>query len=153
MKSIRLTILLLCGLAVAAWPSIASAQNYSIDWHSIDAGGGTSSGGAFTLAGTIGEPESILMSGGSYSLEGGFWAILSVVTNPGEPFLRVMLTGTNTVVVAWPVAFSAYSLQQTADLNSAAWSNASQVPVVVGEENQVVLPLNPGNTFFRLKSQ
>ena len=35
----------------------ARAQDYTIPWHTIDAGGGTSSGGGYTLSGTIGQHD------------------------------------------------------------------------------------------------
>ena len=54
--------------------STAQAQVYTIPWHTIDGGGGSSSGGNFALQGTIGQhdagPE---MTGGNYSVTGGYW--------------------------------------------------------------------------------
>ena len=48
--------------------------DYSIDWFTIDGGGGTSSGGAYTLIGTIGQHDAGYSEGGQYELLGGFWA-------------------------------------------------------------------------------
>lgn len=47
---------------------------YTIDWYTID-GGGTSfsTGGPYSLGGTIGQPDAGLMGGGSFTLVGGFW--------------------------------------------------------------------------------
>jgi len=53
--------------------SLALAD-YDLSWHTIDGGGGTSSGDAFTLSGTIGQPDAGSMSGGDFTLVGGFWA-------------------------------------------------------------------------------
>jgi hypothetical protein len=47
----------------------------SIDWSTIDGGGGMMSGGAFALTGTIGQPDAGAMSGGTFSLTGGFWSV------------------------------------------------------------------------------
>jgi len=59
----------------AALTEPAAGQVFSIPWHTIDGGGGTSSGGSFTLSGTIGQHDAGgPMTGGSYSLTGGFWA-------------------------------------------------------------------------------
>lgn len=75
----RLTMVLVSGLAFGA--QAASAQNYSIPWHTIDCGGGTSTGGAFTLSGTVGQHDAGgPMTGGAFSLTGGFWA-----ADLGEP--------------------------------------------------------------------
>jgi hypothetical protein len=45
-----------------------------LDWYTIDGGGGTSSGGDYSLSGTIGQPDAGGMSGGDYDLSGGFWS-------------------------------------------------------------------------------
>jgi len=52
----------------------ASAQPYEIEWYTIDGGGGTSSGGSYTLSGTIGQHDaSTPLSGGQFTLSPGFW--------------------------------------------------------------------------------
>ncbi len=68
----HLVVVILAVLALAA--SAASAQ-LSLPWYTIDGGGGTSTGGTFTLSGTIGQPDAGgPMTGGTFSLTGGFWA-------------------------------------------------------------------------------
>ena len=52
--------------------SLPATADYAIDWSSIDSGGGMSSGGNYTLVGTIGQPDAGEMSGGDYFLVGGF---------------------------------------------------------------------------------
>ena len=61
-------------VAVLCGGAAAYAQPYSINWYTIDGGGGTSTGGAYTLSGTIGQPDAGTMTGGVYTLAGGFWA-------------------------------------------------------------------------------
>lgn len=58
-------------LLLASAPALAQP---SIPWSTIDGGGGTSSGGSFTLQGTIGQPDAGTMAGGSFSISGGFWS-------------------------------------------------------------------------------
>jgi hypothetical protein len=53
-----------------------SAAPFTLDWWSVDGGGGTSSGGAYTLSGTIGQVDAATARGGDYALAGGFWARL-----------------------------------------------------------------------------
>lgn len=55
--------------------AITHAQSYTITWGTVDGGGGTSTGGGYTLSGTIGQPDAGGLSGGSYTLIGGFWGI------------------------------------------------------------------------------
>ncbi len=50
-----------------------SYADYSIEWYTIDGGGGTSTGGPYQLAGTIGQPDADYSGGGQYELLGGFW--------------------------------------------------------------------------------
>jgi len=62
-----------------ALPAMAVAQP-SINWYTIDGGGGTSTGGSFTISGTIGQPDAgAPMTGGSFTLTGGFWAGITTV--------------------------------------------------------------------------
>ncbi len=48
---------------------------YDISWWTIDGGGDSSSGGTYTLSGTIGQPDTGRMTGGTYTLTGGFWSV------------------------------------------------------------------------------
>jgi len=144
----RLFAVLLLAAAVTA----AKGQNYSINWYSIDGGGGTSTGGVYTVSGTIGQPDAGLMSGGNYTLQGGFWGIIAAIQTPGAPSLRVVLTTTNTVVVSWPNPSTGFNLQQNLDLGTPAWASVTNTPAVVGNELQVIVAPPPGNRFFRLKS-
>src|SRR6266446_6003750 len=116
--------------------SNASAQSYSIDWFTIDGGGGTSTGGVYTVSGTIGQPDAGHMSGGNFTIDGGFWGIIAAIQTPGSPLLRVVLTSTNTVIVAWPVASTGFSLQENASLGTTNWSNVTNTVSVVGPEKQ-----------------
>ena len=58
----------------AALSPASSGGSYTLDWSTIDGGGGTSSSGSLTLSGTIGQPDAGIASGGAYTLSGGFWA-------------------------------------------------------------------------------
>jgi hypothetical protein len=68
--------LVLLGLIVSS-----SRGQYEISWYTIDGGGGVSSGGDFSLTGTIGQPDATYSRGGNYELLGGFW--------PGGPLCFV----------------------------------------------------------------
>ncbi|HXT13733.1 MAG TPA: hypothetical protein VN873_19440 [Candidatus Angelobacter sp.] len=147
-----LVISLLAGSALALSASSLCAQNYSIDWYKIAGGGGTSSNGQYTVSGTIGQHDAGgPMTGGNYSLTGGFWSLLSVVQTVGSPTLRIFLTSSNTAVVAWPASSTGFTLQMSSNLTG-SWSTAG-TPIVVGSENQVVISPPTGREFFRLSSQ
>jgi len=146
--SARLWFLAFCAIGMSA----LEAQNFSIDWFTIDGGGGTSTGGVYAVSGTIGQPDAGFMSGGNYTLTGGFWSIIAAIQTPGAPLLRVFLTGTNTVGVAWPAPSAGFSLQQNNLLATTNWVGVTNVPIVVGGENQVIISSPAGNNYFRLKS-
>ena len=51
----------------------SSGGDYTLDWYTIEGGGGSSTGGGYSLSGTIGQPDAGALSGGNYGLSGGFW--------------------------------------------------------------------------------
>ena len=125
-------------------------QNYSIAWYKISGGGGTSSNGQYVLSGTIGQQDaSGPLAGGTYSLTGGFWAIYAIQT-PGSPLLRLFLTATNSVVLAWPAPSTGFHLQQNPDIRSSNWSGVTNAVNVVNGENHVTISPPLGNRFYRL---
>jgi hypothetical protein len=143
-------ILAATALISLASPNSTRAQVFSIDWYKVAGGGGTSTGGVYSLSGTIGQHDAGgPMTGGSYSLTGGFWALYAVQT-PGAPVLHIFLTGTNTAVVAWPAPSTGYVLQQNTNLVSTAWLGVTNSVNAVGSENQVIISPPAGNRFFRL---
>ena len=76
MKKQRMTILLLGAAALGVRVIVAVAVDpvYDLTWHTIDGGGVMrSTGGNFELSGTIGQPDAGAMSGGNFTLTGGFW--------------------------------------------------------------------------------
>jgi hypothetical protein len=62
-------------LLLAGLVSTSLAEDYSIDWYEIAGGGGASTGGMYSVSGTIGQPDAGSMSGDSFALEGGFWVV------------------------------------------------------------------------------
>jgi hypothetical protein len=69
-NSLHVPFLVLFLTALALPPP---SHKFSIDWYTIDGGGGISSGGGFEVAGTIGQHDAGTLSGGSFKAEGGFW--------------------------------------------------------------------------------
>ena len=72
----RIAVALAIATALAALHAQAHSTGgpYAIERHTIDGGGGRSSGGAYVLDGTVGQPDAAREStGGTYALSGGFW--------------------------------------------------------------------------------
>jgi hypothetical protein len=132
-------------------PTLCFAQQFSIPWYSITGGGGTSASGPFTLTGSIGQPAiGLSMSGGNFSLTGGFWSIIAAVQTAGAPTLTITVTGPGTAVISWPASSSGYVLQQNSALGTSDWANVTTTVTVVGGQNEVTVSTQPGNNFFRL---
>src|SRR3954470_4885466 len=93
----------LVALALALVAGSAAAQNYRIAWYTIDGGGGTSSGGPYTLSGTIGQPDAGVHTGGPDTLAGGLWGA-DGVRQVGAPTLYIRPAGPGQpgqVTVSW----------------------------------------------------
>ena len=127
------------------------AQSYSIDWHKVAGGGGTSTGGVYSVSGTIGQPDAGVLSGGNYSLVGGFWGIIAAVQTPGAPALTITRTATNAVVVSWPYPSTGFSLQQNPDLKTTSWTSPPQTVNSNSTLNWIVVNPPLGNLYYRLR--
>ena len=54
--------------------ALASPEAFDLSRWTVDGGGGESEGGGYALIGTIGQPDvGYQMTGGDYTLVGGFW--------------------------------------------------------------------------------
>ncbi len=127
-----------------------SAQNYSIDWYKVAGGGGTSTNGQYAVSGTIGQHDAGgPMSGGNYSITGGFWALISVVQTPGAPPLNISRSG-NTVTVFWQ-NITGWNLQQNNNLATpAGWTANTYTITTNNGTNSITITSPAGNLFFRL---
>lgn len=63
-----------------------AAPGFDMSWNTLDGGGVTfASGGDFDLGGTIGQPDTDYLSGGGFTLAGGFWGrVASPPDCPGD---------------------------------------------------------------------
>jgi hypothetical protein len=132
----------LSGLVVAVLG--LQAQTYSIDWSTIDGGGGRSVGGGYILEGTIGQPDAgPVLTGGGYELRGGFWPGLIVVGPGHAPRLFIQVVG-GEVQVFWAPETPGIMLEMTDDLTHGEWiPGPLGNPVVVGPEVE--------SRFYRLR--
>jgi hypothetical protein len=141
MKTILLSILLFC--------SAASAQNFSIDWFTVDGGGGASAAGGFSVSGTIGQPDAGFMSGGGYAVVGGFWSFAATET------LSLAVSNSPTgVVVYWDRPAYNWVLDESPVLVTSPPHPWTMVPFPY-ETNAthilVTIPGPVGNKFYRLR--
>jgi hypothetical protein len=122
------------------------AQPYYIDWHTIDGGGGTSTGGVYSVSGTIGQPDASTtpMTNGQYAVTGGFWSLYAIQT-PGAPVLTIVPAGPGQATVSWAPNTPGFVLQQSLSLSLANWTNSPS-----GSTNPINIPAAGGAKFYRL---
>ncbi|MFH1107874.1 MAG: dockerin type I domain-containing protein [Planctomycetota bacterium] len=73
-QRIRMLMLAAAALGAPVILAVAGGPTYDLTWRTIDGGGVMrSTGGDFELSGTIGQPDAGAMSGGNFTLTGGFW--------------------------------------------------------------------------------
>jgi len=136
--------------AVLLAPSLLFAQQYSIDWYNIAGGGGTSTNAACQVTGTLGQPDADgALTGGGYSLTGGYWSLISSVATPGAPNLTITRAGTR-VIVSWP-ATGNYTLQQNGKLAiQSGWITSGYTVSTANGTNSITIKSPAGSWYFRL---
>ncbi len=113
------------------------------------AGSGTSTGGVYSVSGTIGQPDAGTLRGGGYTLSGGFWGIVVAVQSPGVPLLSVERLG-GTVRVFWPKPATDFVLDQSLTATG-AWSQVSFPYTTNAADISITVPSPAGNKFYRLR--
>ena len=128
---------------------------FSIDWSTVDGGGGTSRGAMYCVSGTIGQPDAGGMKSENFSLVGGFGALPMAVQTTGAPLLSIeQLAGG--LRVFWPATATGFVLEESLALASSPpapmWS---PVAAAAYETNVthifVMVPMPIGSKFYRLR--
>ena len=141
-------LILLLTVAVAA---TAPAQ-LSLDWWTVNGGGGTSvsTDGTFALSGTAGQPDAGSMAGGNFFLQGGFWnSALGPV-----PSLSIALLGNGDVEVSWPAWADNYVLEHAPTVPGAPdrWEEVSPASYHTdGTRFSITIPAPSDMQFYRLR--
>jgi len=151
-----------CNLQILKWSTVAGvfglagmalAQNYTVDWYKTSGGGGTSTSGVYSVSGTIGQHDAGgSMTGGNYSLTGGFWSLYAVQT-PGAPLLKIILNPQlSTVTVSWPSPSTGFNLQVNTNLATTNWVTPAESVTDNGTIKFILVSPPTGSRFYRLNS-
>jgi hypothetical protein len=123
-----------------ALPAIAGLADeaLSIDWYTVDGGGGATSAGEFTISGTVGQPDAgmLIPYCNCFSILGGYWSQFTDVDQPDGPRLCIRLTSTNTFLLSWRAYHVGYALEKM-PTGAPSWNDVPATPVVVQGDNQV----------------
>jgi hypothetical protein len=90
------------------------------------------------------------MSGGNYTLQGGFWGVAVAVQTEGAPLLTITRSG-GSVIISWPSPSTGFQLQENMALGSTNWTNVATLPSDNGTNKTVTVSPPIGNKFYRLK--
>jgi hypothetical protein len=134
----------------AMLPVLLSAQ-YAIDWHTMDAGGGFSSGGGYELGGTIGQPDVGVSSGGVHELVAGFWAFAVVVQSDDGPQLKIRYLSQTEALIYWEAGDEPAVLQRSADLAADDWEDDPGTPFWENGEYRLIVTPDESVRFYRLR--
>ncbi|PWU22027.1 MAG: hypothetical protein C5B50_00270 [Verrucomicrobia bacterium] len=135
-------------LVFGVWFLVFSSHaQYSIDWFKIAGGGGTSTGGVYSVIGTIGQPDAgPVMTNGQYALTGGFWALPQAVQVVGSPILTITPSTTpGSATISWTPNTPGFVLQETFSLKPPNWTNS-----ISGSTNPVTISLSQAFKYYRL---
>ena len=136
----------LLGLMLWLAPLALPAQTYSIDWYKVAGGGGTSTGGVYSVSGTVGQQDAGgPMTNGQYSVTGGFWALPIAVQTTNAPTLAIIPAAPGWATISWTPPTPGFVLQQTTSLAPTNWTNSPS-----GATNPITVPAVPPAKFYRL---
>ena len=126
-------------------PALAFGQPYQIKWYKIAGGGGISASGGYAVTGTLGQAEAgAAMTGGNYSMTGGFWSLYAVPTQ-GAPTLQMTNAAPGFATIWWTPSTPGFVLQETPSLSPPNW-----VLSATGTNNPATVPATGPARFYRL---
>ncbi len=116
----------------------------TLEWSTADSGGGTSSGGAYSVSGTFAQSDaSPPAAGGGFSLEGGYWTF-----PPDELALPEMTIALDNgvVLLTWADPGFAVLLETSSDLS--IWAPVDPPPA-----GNYYYDFESARRFYRLRSE
>ena len=124
---------------------------YDLSWSSVDGGGATfSTGGSYELGGTIGQLDAGVLTGGTYSLEGGFWGGAEGASP--TPTATATPSSTSTATITATPSPTSTGVPPTATMTQVPGGNAfahlapsSPITVAVGSHFTLDLKINSGS--------
>jgi hypothetical protein len=142
-------IILTCTI-LTCFSLVPARAQYSIDWFTIDGGGGTSTGGVYAVSGTIGQPDAgPTMSGGNFTIDGGFWGIVAPIQTPGAPLLSVERQA-SAVRIFWHWPATGFLLDQSLTVTG-VWSQVAFPYITNATDISITAAIPSGNKFYRLR--
>ena len=147
--SITIMAILILGVGVGI------PQNFTLDSFTIDGGGGESSGGPYTVSGTIGQPDPGESSRKPYAMAGGFWGLFGSFQSPGAPEMSISYdSALDQLTVSWTLPAEGWVLNESATLGlgGSPWQEVPPASYQSNATHRFVTVSSPtGIGFFRLQ--
>lgn len=122
------------------------AQGFTISRYTVGAGGGISTGGIFSVTGTVGQPAvGAPMVGPGFQVTGGIWALPVAVQTTNAPTLVILAARPGESQISWQPADPAWRLQESPALSPPAWVDSPS-----GNLNPIVVPSTSPAKYYRL---
>ncbi|MCC6819437.1 MAG: hypothetical protein V9H26_18785 [Verrucomicrobiota bacterium] len=133
-------------LLIVSLIATSALAQYAITWSTIDGGGGTSTDGAYSVSGTIGQPDAGgPLTNGQFAVTGGFWALPTAVQTTNAPTLTIAPATPGNATISWMPNTPGFVLQETLSLSPTNWVNSAS-----GTTNPIVVPATVPSKFYRL---
>ena len=134
--------------------AVSASAQLAIDWSTIDGGGGTSSGGSYTVRGTVGQPDAATpRTGGTFVAGGGFW--YGIVLAPELPTLGIERRPNGNIRVFWEDPGDTLVLEQSGPANALEPGSFTDHPgpyLLDGSTRYIEITNPSGKRFFRLST-
>ena len=141
----------LVAMAIGSTLLAAHAQIDPVSWWTVDGGGATSTGNIYSITGTIGQPDAGVLSGGNFTLEGGFWCSAWLEPETEAPsiwYARLPAA----VRLSWAPSASGSVLEHARRLTAPIpWDKLDQPYFTNANEIYVVVPISGQSQFYRLR--
>lgn len=130
-------------------PGLA-ADEYTVDWHLIGHGGGTSANQEFSVSGVIGQPMASKEAiADEFTVTGGF-SVVTALQTEGAPPLAVALIREGAVKVFWPIPDVGWELRHSVALTAVTWERPVEPIQDDGTFRFISVIPSAGPRFYRL---
>jgi hypothetical protein len=118
-----------------------------------DLGGSVSSGGAYTVSGTVGQPNVGQSSNEQFGISDGFWNVVATLQTPDAPLVSVEQLANGSVRIFWPLTADGFVLDHSPSIDpSSLWSPVQLPQETSATHISVTIPAPEEIRFYRLRS-
>ena len=133
---------LLCLSLLLPLSTQSQGEEFSVDFFLVEGVPGASMNDEFSFTASIGQLDAGTLSGGEFTVEGGF---SSIVASLQPPTLTITPAAPGQVTISWSPETTGVVLQETTSLSSGNWTNSPS-----GETNSITVTITGDMKFYRL---